>query len=209
MKPIRFQGLPGADPKGWWHGDLAFSPDGKTLASGGNDHVIRLWDSATGGLLREMRGHERAVGHLHFTPDGEFLISASTYSVRLWEVESGEELNQWRDAQSINSLAFSPNSSAIAVADWSGLFIRDLEQDRPIPINPDAQHGVSYVAAYPDGEFFATVSSVSESDTDASQTVALWSPRYGRTRTPARLFAEANRQVGISKWRSYRYVVPW
>src|SRR5437868_6479344 len=52
---------------------VAFSPDGKTLASGGNDELIGLWNPSTGAELRRFKGHDDGVNALAFAPDGKTL----------------------------------------------------------------------------------------------------------------------------------------
>ena len=49
---------------------LAYSPDGRTLASGGRDGVVRLWDTTTGELLNEFIGYTLEVNSLAYSPDG-------------------------------------------------------------------------------------------------------------------------------------------
>ena len=58
---------------------LAFSPDGSLLASGGSyaNSLVRLWDSASGTLIRDLMGHSSGVTHMTFSPDGQFLVSTS------------------------------------------------------------------------------------------------------------------------------------
>ncbi|KAK4102531.1 WD40 repeat-like protein [Parathielavia hyrcaniae] len=69
---------------------VAFSPDGKTLASASNDKTVRLWEVATGAPRATLEGHGDPVSAVAFSPDGKTLASASNdNTVRLWEVATG------------------------------------------------------------------------------------------------------------------------
>jgi WD40 repeat protein len=71
---------------------LAFSADGRLLASGGADRTSRLWDPATGAALRVLQGHADRVRDLAFSADGARLASgAQDGTLRLWDVDTGLE----------------------------------------------------------------------------------------------------------------------
>jgi WD40 repeat protein len=72
---------------------LAFSSDGRLLASSGGDSTIKLWDVATGRTLRTLNGLTTSANSLAFSPDSRVLVSASyDGTTRLWDVQTGEHL---------------------------------------------------------------------------------------------------------------------
>jgi WD40 repeat protein len=73
---------------------VAFSPDGSTLATGGADPLVHLWEVRTGKLVRELEQNVgNAVWALEFSPDGSVLaISGGDPYASLWDVATGEQL---------------------------------------------------------------------------------------------------------------------
>src|SRR5262249_19098217 len=96
---------------------LAASPDGNLLASGGADGATRLWEAATGKLVRTMATAGKAH-HLTFSPDGAFLAAAAhDWTARVWDTQTGVEVHVLRGhTAALEGIAFSPDGRHPATA---------------------------------------------------------------------------------------------
>ena len=96
--------------------DVAFSPDGKTLASCSQDGTIKLWDPQTRNLMRTLKEKSNNIRSVAFSPDGSMLASGdSGANVRLWNPQTGtlERTLKGHDYD-VNSVAFSPDGTMLA-----------------------------------------------------------------------------------------------
>jgi GTPase SAR1 family protein len=100
---------------GGWINRIAWSPDGRTLASASNDNSIRLWDFRTGKSRLLLAGHSNVVLCVAWSPDGRTLASGSgDHSVRLWDPETGEELRTLRGHEDwVFGLDWSPDGHVL------------------------------------------------------------------------------------------------
>ncbi|MFJ5552712.1 trypsin-like peptidase domain-containing protein [Streptomyces sp. NPDC093225] len=97
---------------------LAFSPDGHTLATGGRDGTVLLWDVVTGKRRMTLEGHRAEVWAVAFSPDGRTLATGShDRTVRLWDPDTGAVRHVLNDhSDKVWSVAFSPDGKTLATA---------------------------------------------------------------------------------------------
>lgn len=99
---------------------VAYSPDGKFIATGSRDNSIKLWEVATGREIRTFLGHLSSVNTLTFNASGTFLASGSTdNNIIIWEVATGKEKTRLEGHENrVTSLTFSSNGAKLASAGW-------------------------------------------------------------------------------------------
>jgi len=170
----------------------AFSRDGARLVSGSQDKSIKLWDTATGRLLRTLEGHADTVSSVAFSPDGTRVVSGShDNTVKLWDAASGKVIRTLQGHRlSVTAVAFSPDGRHVVSAGSDGggqdnvLRLWDAATGQPVRTFEGHAGGLTSVAFSRDGTRLLSGAE--------DKTVRLWDVATGK---PIRTFAVPSDRV--------------
>ena len=160
---------------------IAYSPDGRTLASGsvsGLEDTIRLWDTTTGRHKATLTGIAFGVYSIAFSPDGETLATGSYEYIQLWDVVSGERKLSFvaRTERVVDIIAFSPDGSTLASVDDNKIALWDATTGTHKTTLTGQEH-VHSIAFSPDGSTLAS---------GQNNTITLWDATSGAHKTTSR-----------------------
>jgi WD40 repeat protein len=171
---------------------VAWSPDGKVLATPGNQGTGRLHDARTGEALRVLEGSGYCAA-VAFAPDGKLLAGcvisssvsgASKGRVRLWDPATGGEVKTIDSPDVGRAVAFSPDGKTLAVAGAAGVRLWDVETGRAVRTLRTTGRQAEAVAFAPDGRTVAAA---------AGEGVTLWDAGTGES---LRTFGAEYKYVG-------------
>ena len=136
---------------------VAISPDGRWLASGSQDNTIKIWDLASGNLLRTLYGHNGKINSVAISPDGHWILSAADdNTARIWDVQGGNEARVLGGhAGMITSVAFASGGAQVLTACTDVVKIWDAStgrEVRSIQINEKDRSG--RITLGPDGRVY-------------------------------------------------------
>ncbi|MCA9068722.1 MAG: PQQ-binding-like beta-propeller repeat protein [Planctomycetaceae bacterium] len=111
---------------------VAFSPDGRMIASGSRDRTVRLWDAATGQLRHKLIGHRNWINRVVFSSDGKWLISGGFGydTIKVWNVDTGrliKTIGNPREMYIVWGVSISPDGKRVLSGQRGRVHIFDFE----------------------------------------------------------------------------------
>ncbi|MBL8864170.1 MAG: PD40 domain-containing protein, partial [Planctomycetia bacterium] len=134
-----------------------FSPDGRRIALKSDARVWQIWNVETGMTVSPPLAHQEEVGSLSFSPDGSKVVTVSgrKWSVQIWNATTGKAFDVPVATSGYPSMAFTPDSKGIAIADEKAVRIWDLESRKPVSATMEFMGRVGSLSFSHDGRLLA------------------------------------------------------
>ncbi|MBI5403743.1 MAG: caspase family protein [Ignavibacteriae bacterium] len=134
--------------------DVTFSPDRKLVLSASSDWTLKLWETATGRLVRTFVGHDEKVNSVCFSPDGNLAVSGSEDKTAiLWEVMTGKILKKFENGENpVSSVSFSPDGKIFASSNSYNIMFFNVSSGELIRTLTGHTSAISRIRFSPDGK---------------------------------------------------------
>jgi WD40 repeat protein len=132
---------------------VAWSPDGRNIASGANDRTICIWDAATGILVQTLLGHTSEIRSVAWSPNGTRLASGGAdSSLLVWDAATGKNVISVSEGDHVRSVSWSPDGTMIGVSGRNiTLRIHDSRTGASLKNFTESSGSVFSLAWSPDG----------------------------------------------------------
>lgn len=149
-------------------GAVAWSPDGKLIASAGDDTIVRVWNATTGETLITYTGHTAAVADLAWSPNGKYIASLGLDRLQIWSVQNGSSISNTNLI--VRAISWSPDNKYIVYGTVGDVEVLELDNQNTIDIQDGVINAVSWS---PDGKYIAYGGN--------DGVVKIWNPKTNKT----------------------------
>lgn len=174
-----------------WVETVAWSPDGKLVASGAGDTTVRVWNPDTGEQVQLLHDFNGGIAQVAWSPDSKYLALVANMprnQVQIWDAATWSRVHAWTSQREVSSVAWSPDGRSLAVGTGgqtlgnpsgeSSLDVYDVSsgQAQESLMFPTVIAGVAWA---PNGQYIAFGTSMEQYTPDPRGRVVLWEPAKG------------------------------